>query len=228
MTTKSSTKGFTLTEVLVVVAILAILAILTIFNFNQQKLKAEDAKAKSDVFSLKIAFENYYNDHACYPPPTWFDSPDDCGSNQLLPYLSSIPCDKNTGKPYVLETDETGCKWFKLYATFSLPSADDMAVSQRSSTGSNKGNFGVSSSNVVVSVYYQTPSSSPAPPSPTPTPSVVPSPLPQNHDYYWCSNLGNCTIFDKTLYICTPYYTDNPNCDGGNNKCSSVGSCTHL
>lgn len=237
-------KAFTLIEVLIVVSILAILGTLSLFSFNQQRARAKDIKAKSDLNNLKIAFENYYNDHSCYPPNSWFDSVDDCNSTKLSPYLNFIPCDQNTGLPYPLETDDTTCKWFKLYATFSLPSRDEQAVAQQSLTGSTKGNYGVSSSNVNVSVYYlppvasilPSPTSTPSSPVPTPspspsaTPTIAPSstPLPPTHDYYWCSNLGNCTSFDPQIETCTPTYVDNPNCDNLATKCAHVGTCTRL
>ncbi|MBP9670537.1 prepilin-type N-terminal cleavage/methylation domain-containing protein [Candidatus Woesebacteria bacterium] len=221
--------GFTLIEILVVVTILALLAILTIISLQDQRLRAEDVRAKTDLNRLKIAFENYYNDNSCYPPPGWFDDSSDCGSNQLAPYLPQIPCDQSTGKPYVLETDPTSCEWYKLYATFNLPDRDEQALALRGEGGSNKGNYGVSSSNVEVTIDTTpvVPSPSVAS-SPTPQPTPALSPLPPNHNYYWCSQIGNCTSFDHTFEVCTPYYTDQPGCDGGTNHCSVVGSCTRL
>ena len=218
-------RGFTLIEVLVVVALLAIFALLTLSSFTQQRLRAEDTKAKTDLAMLKIAFENYYNDHSCYPPPTWFDSADDCGSAQFAPYLNTLPCDPKTGMPYPLETDVTGCNWFKLYAHFSFPDADAQAMAQRSPTGSTKGNYGISSSNVGVSVFYEPLASTI--PLPSSTPSSTPTPS-LSHNYYWCSELHNCTSFDPTIETCSPTYVDNPDCDGGVFKCSSIGTCNHL
>lgn len=214
--------GFSLIELLIVVSIIAILIIGAILMLNKQRDRADDARVKAELDRLKIAFEEYHNDNGCYPPPEWFDSKDDCGSNQFSPYLNAISCDKNTGLPYVLETDETGCGWYKLYATLDAPWSDDQAVSQRSESGSMSGNYGVSSANVTVSVYYEEPqASTTSSPTPTPTQSS-PSPSP---NYYWCSNIGNCTSYDNAQYDCTPSYINNPNCDGGANKCSSVGSC---
>ncbi len=201
-----SRKGFTLIEVLIVVAILAILVIATLLSFASQRRKAEDARVKSDLSQLKIAFENYYNDETCYPPITLFDDANDCGSNGLSPYLSNIPCNKSTGQPYHVEKDPTGCKWFKLYAPLEN-SSDPDAFTTPVSLGSELYNYGVSSSNVDAQVLTQ---------------------LPSGHNYYWCSGVGNCTSFDSTQFICTPYYTDNANCDGGPTPCQTIGSCTPL
>jgi prepilin-type N-terminal cleavage/methylation domain-containing protein len=199
--------GYTLIEVLIVVAILSVLVIATLMSIKNQRDKAEDARAKADLARLKIAFEDYYNDHNCYPPSQWFDDTADCGANVLTPYLNSIPCDRNTGLPYVLETDATTCGWYKLYATFSYPDTDEQAIAMRSSTGSTKGNYGVSSSNVVVSVYYDAGS---------------------GNNYYYCSGISNCTSYNPLIFSCLPSYTNNPNCDGGSNPCQVVGSCTPL
>jgi prepilin-type N-terminal cleavage/methylation domain-containing protein len=177
--------GYTLIELLITVSIIAILIIGALFTLNRQRDRADDARVKAELDRLKIAFEEYHNDHGCYPPAEWFDSVDDCGSNQLSPYLGAIPCDRNTGLPYVLETDETSCTWYKLYARLDRPERDDQAVAQRSSTGSTKGNYGVSSANVTVSVYYESPESSAAASS-TPSPSS-PSPSPEpSPNSYWC------------------------------------------
>lgn len=203
--------GFTLIEVLIIVSIIAILTIILKSSTSQQINKADDSEAKSDLYRLKIAFEEYYTDHSCYPPAEWFDSPADCGSNHLTPYLAQIPCDKNTSFPYVLETDDTTCNWFKLYATLSLPGNDEQAISQRSPSGSTKGNYGVSSTNTLVTVYYD-----PASEPPTPPASSNPTNL-----YYYCSSLGNCTSKPASL-TCSPTYTNDPYCGNQNSPCENV------
>lgn len=220
-----SKKGFTLTEILVVVAIIAILFILALSMLKTNRDKAEDASSKSSLHRLKIAFEDYYADNNCYPPATFFDEAADCNSNNLTPYLTSVPCDKNTGLPYVLETDDTGCKWFKLYANLKLATDDPDALALCDSSGSTLGNYAVSSSNVVPLVACQSPSPTPSAPisSSTPSPSFDSS-----FTYYYCSAVNNCTSYNPATHICSPSYVDNPNCDGGVNKCRSIGSCTEL
>lgn len=221
--------GFTLIEVLIVISILALLAMGVFFSVSRQRMKADDARAKADLALLKIAFENYYNDHGCYPPADWFDSQDDCGSNKLMPYLNTIPCDHNTGLPYVLETDATACVWFKLYATFDLPGSDEQALAQRSATGSKKGSYGVSSSNVTVTVYSDPNTSSPIS-SPTPTPTSTPTPPPTPSPVrYFCLFAGpgngipgNCNTLSPGQ-TCTPTYSD-PNC-GADHCAGTTSTC---
>lgn len=211
--------GFTLTELLVSVAILAILVIIALSMVKTNRDKADDAKTKSELIRLRVAFEDYYGDHNCYPPAEFFDSADDCGSNNLAPYLGSLPCDRHTGLPYVLETDPTGCNWFKLYTNLRTSESDPAAQALCATDGSQLGNYVVSSSNVAATVYCENvPSSAPA--------ATPPTQLPAGHNYYYCSALNNCTSFDPSIETCTPYYTDNPNCGGTvSSKCQTVGSC---
>lgn len=203
--------GFTLIEVIILVAIIALLGLALIVSLTHHRQQAEDARIKSDLNRLKIAFEDYYNDHNCYPPSTWFDGPEDCSSSVFQPYLTTIPCSSKTLLPYPLETDSTGCKWFKIYGSLTTPSSTTTC----SSTGSTLGNYGTSSSNVTISVLCS--------PSPTPSlpPSPVPSPIPNNT--YYCSAIGNCTYFDPNIWNCTPSYSD-PYCSGSN-SCNNVGIC---
>ncbi|KKU46847.1 MAG: hypothetical protein UX62_C0005G0007 [Microgenomates group bacterium GW2011_GWA2_46_7] len=209
-------QGFTLIEILIVVSIIAILMLTLSFSITRQRDKADNARIKSDLSRLKIAFEDYYNDHNCYPPADWFDDSSDCGTPHLTPYLNQIPCDPHTGRPYPLEKDGACGTWFKLYGKLTNPTADPQAVAQFSESGSTLGNYGVSSSNTVVSVVFATP---------TPTPTPAPSGTTQN-TYSYCYNAANkdCNSFDPTVQNCTPYFINDDYCGG----CLANGSCTPL
>ena len=56
-------EGFTLVELLVVMLILGILAAIAIPSFFNQRDKAKDADAKSDVRTAQTALETYATDH---------------------------------------------------------------------------------------------------------------------------------------------------------------------
>lgn len=198
-------RGFTLTELLITVAILAILVTIALGAVRGNRQKADDARVKSELNRLKIAFEDYYTDHNCYPPATYFDDAEDCGSDELKPYLNSLSCDPNTGLPYHLVTDDTGCEWYTLYAVLKDPSNFTIPPTTIEDTTYQ---YSVSSSNVAN--------------------STNPKALPPGHTYYYCSSISNCTTFNHLTQTCTPYYTDNPNCDGGASPCQSIGTCIHL
>lgn len=224
---KPQSHGFTLIEVLVVVAIVAILVIIAIGALRGNRSKADDASVKAELVRLKTAFEDYYGDHNCYPPAEFFDEPSDCGSNNLTPYLNNLPCNPQTNEPYVVETDATGCSWFKIYADLKSSSTDPQALALCDDTGSTLGNYGISSDNVTLRVLC--PENLASSPQPSSGNNTNPTPLPVGYNYYYCSGIGNCTSFDSNTYVCTPYFVDNPDCDGiGPNKCSTVGSCQQL
>ena len=64
---KLSQKGFTLLEVLVVVAIIGTLAGIVMISVNRARLKARDAKRLSDMEQIQTALEMYYNKYGQYP-----------------------------------------------------------------------------------------------------------------------------------------------------------------
>lgn len=116
---KSFRMGFSLLEVMVTVTLIIALATISLISITKQLGKGQDTQAKAAIAQLRRVFEDYYNDHNCYPPATWFDGPEDCKSTNLQPYLDSIPCDIHTKKPYQLALDSSGCKWFGLYTNLS-------------------------------------------------------------------------------------------------------------
>lgn len=96
-------KAFTLIELLVVIAIIGILATVSIVNFNSAKMKARDAKRKSDLATIQQALEMYYDDKGNYPKISgWAFSTDDVSAtnsgwgqlqNELKDYTSKLPVD---------------------------------------------------------------------------------------------------------------------------------------
>jgi prepilin-type N-terminal cleavage/methylation domain-containing protein len=85
--------GFTLVELLVVMAILGVLVTLVAGGFRTAQMRGRDAQRKSDLKELANALELFYTDHGQYPPESG-------GSISACPYDSSL----GTG---------TACLWGK-------------------------------------------------------------------------------------------------------------------
>lgn len=110
-------QGFTLIEILVVVAIIALLIVLAFSTVLKNLLKGNDARRKADLDKIKVFVEEYEKDHNCYPTA---ESMAMCGSDPSIaihPYLSDVPCDPVAKIAYVyVPADDSACPdWYKLY-----------------------------------------------------------------------------------------------------------------
>jgi len=166
-------RGFTLMELLIIIALIALLAIAVLILFNPKKQieKSWDGKRKHELSQLKKVLEDWYNDKNCYPRPEeiCYDSPTSnntchiCGNHQnspkLTPYLSSLPCDpQHPTKEYLYQVDNQTCpKWYRIYADLSSsdytnnnPQTEEVGCFfQGCGPGPNYGyDYGVSSPNV--------------------------------------------------------------------------------
>jgi type IV pilus assembly protein PilA len=62
----SNEKGFTLIELMIVIAIIGILAAIAIPNFVSYRMRAYDSDAQSNIKNLMTAEEAYFVDNATY------------------------------------------------------------------------------------------------------------------------------------------------------------------
>lgn len=64
---KKVQQGFTIIELLIVIAIIGILAGLVLNNFQGAQAKARDVQRKADINSIHAKLEEYYNNSNGYP-----------------------------------------------------------------------------------------------------------------------------------------------------------------
>lgn len=155
-------RGFTLTEILIVVAILIVLILLFLLtNWKTQVTRGYDSKRKGDLQRIRTAFEDYYNDHNCYPAA---DILANCGGTQMSPYLAKIPCDPVTKIPYQYVPFDTNdlCKGYRILTTLgdtTDPAITQIGCSPSGGCGfvSSAYNWGVSSGALVNQGYIPTP-----------------------------------------------------------------------
>ena len=69
----NSRSGFTLLELLIVVAIIGILAVIAIPNMMQARIRSKISKAKQELNTISVALELYQVDCNDYPPNTHTD-----------------------------------------------------------------------------------------------------------------------------------------------------------
>ncbi|MBI1857111.1 prepilin-type N-terminal cleavage/methylation domain-containing protein [Candidatus Saccharibacteria bacterium] len=64
---KKTEKGFTIIELLIVIAIIIILAALVLNNFQGAQAKARDTQRVTDINNIHSKLEEYYNENNYYP-----------------------------------------------------------------------------------------------------------------------------------------------------------------
>ena len=81
--------GFTLVELLTVIAIIATLVALMVPAFNTVRRIARETKQKAQFTTIELALEAFKNDYGDYPPSNWFNPPtfDCCGAQKLAEAL---------------------------------------------------------------------------------------------------------------------------------------------
>lgn len=148
--------GFTLIELLITMSILGILATIGFGSFQSSRLKAADAKKKSDLTTISKSLEAYVNDHRTYP------TSDSLG--QIICQPPSTPCswgesfqdDKGTVYTATLPTPATAYIYVSNGASYTLytrlENQNDQAITTFSPEvtcdGSNLCNYKITSSNI--------------------------------------------------------------------------------
>lgn len=146
--------GFTLIELIVVVAILGILATIGLTSFQTSQMKSRDTKRKSDLEQIQRALEMYMNDHSNYPTSVGGEivvgDALDWGTAEFKDsegtiYMKQLPGDPRD-QEYCYVYSAGPPITYKIYA--KLENSEDPKVGgPYTCAGLNTYNYGVSSSN---------------------------------------------------------------------------------
>ncbi len=108
MDIKNKKSGFTLIELMVVVAIVSLLSALVVTALNSARAKGRDAQRVSSIKQVQNALELYYSDNKGYPAVSGRNNPLDAIipidpfnysiGNSLIPtYIKQMPVDPTAG-----------------------------------------------------------------------------------------------------------------------------------
>lgn len=147
-------KGFTLIEILIVIAILGILATVGLTSFQTTQMRGRDAQRKSDLKQLGNAVELYYQDYKRYPL-TLPSAGEEFTDGKTI-YMKIVPGDPSAGE-YLYKVSPTGSK-YQLFAYLEnsedkniIPDLTDVC------SGDNYCNFAVTSPNTTATEDLELP-----------------------------------------------------------------------
>lgn len=122
MTHTTPRAGFTLIEIIVVMAIIGILSAMVGGSFITSRVRARDAERKNAVTQMQRALELYYTDFDEYPPAVGGEIDDNAwgtaftNPNSGTVYMTQLPSDSRAPtQQFYYESNATGTA-YRLYA----------------------------------------------------------------------------------------------------------------
>lgn len=100
--------GFTIIEMVVVIGIISMLSSIILISLNKSRLRSRDARRISDIQSMQIALDLYYNDNGYFPLMIY-------GTGGLSPkYIPRVPSDPNSNAVCIVGTEGNCYKYRSL------------------------------------------------------------------------------------------------------------------
>ena len=124
-------KGFTLVELLIVMAIIGVLASLSLFALGGARKQGRDVKRKADLETIRSAVELFRADCNVYPVNSCVNAPGSqlvgtaacgCSPANTNVYIQSIPDDPTAGQDYSYARIGTGVT-YRLWTLLEDPPA---------------------------------------------------------------------------------------------------------
>ncbi len=165
----NSYQGFTLVELLVVMAILGILVTLVAGGFRSAQLRGRDAQRKSDLKQISHSLELFYSDYGKYPSDSSglvlacpYDPVGGSGNacqwgasgaageftDGKTTYFKTVPKDPNSSQRYFYRiVPGSANKKFQIFARLENTQDPSILPSLNYSCGSGTCNFAVTSGN---------------------------------------------------------------------------------
>ncbi|MCL5667277.1 MAG: prepilin-type N-terminal cleavage/methylation domain-containing protein [Patescibacteria group bacterium] len=137
MKQNSKIKGFTLIELLVVISIIGLLASIVMVSLNSARLKARDARRKSDLAQLATAINLFLDDNGYLPRNqtgwcTYISNPaNNWGPSfqaDLQKYMSKVPLDprySNQSGDFFYSNDNNSKAKFTLCTVLEQPTGNN-------------------------------------------------------------------------------------------------------
>lgn len=108
-------RGFTLLEILVVIAVIGILAAILIPRFTGIQTDAKKKQAMAELGSLKTAVEVYRNNNDAYPAAATWDSLLVAETNRVVDEVPNDPF-RAAGNKYTYALDTTAGSYYVIYS----------------------------------------------------------------------------------------------------------------
>ncbi|MFA6227252.1 MAG: type II secretion system protein [Candidatus Paceibacterota bacterium] len=124
MKTFTKSRGFTLVEIVIVIGIMAFLTTIVYTSLSSSKAQNRDQQRVSDMSSIQLALEVYFNKHRTYPQKLWIEEGDPIGTDMLtylvpesLPSKIVSPTSDPLGGYHYLPIGGSACASYHLWTT---------------------------------------------------------------------------------------------------------------